>query len=213
MDNYSNSQFYPFIWERVRSGFAVSWINEWEMSSQHLSLILRYSQIHAWLHQKGPQDHLPNSWGRDLLWYILKCIVCHSGIRKHSLCITTASSVPAPPFSSSATPLWEQQRPGAVAFCVAWHPGISGNPPYMQSCLLFPQAWLVKGEKKKTGMHMWQNQLSVLFHSACEGESGLLVVCLSSFLKKYLCLYNFSATWEWDRILRLNRALNRKRFP
>lgn len=188
MDNYSNSQFYPFIWERVRSGFAVSWINEWEMSSQHLSLILRYSQIHAWLHQKGPQDHLPNSWGRDLLWYILKCIVCHSGIRKHSLCITTASSVPAPPFSSSATPLWEQQRPGAVAFCVAWHPGISGNPPYMQSCLLFPQAWLVKGGKKKN-RHAYVAKSTFCIISFCLWRRVWFISSMSLFISQEIPLF------------------------
>lgn len=147
MENYSNSQFSPFIWKRVHSGFSESWINEWEMPYQHPALILRYSQPYAWLNQKGPHDHLPSSWGRDLVWYILKCIVCHSRIRKHSLCITTASCVPAPPFSSSSTPPSGQQSSGAVASCVAWHPDTLGNPPYMQRCLLstpHPALWREK---------------------------------------------------------------------
>lgn len=164
MENYSNSQFSPFIWKRVYSGFSECWINEWEMSYQHPALILRYSQPYAWLHQKGPHDHLPSSWGRDLVWYILKCIMCHSGIRKHSFCITPASCVPAPPFSSSTTPLSGQQSSGAMASCVAWHPDTLGNPPYMQRCLLSSESCFVKGEKQAC-MHAWRKQLSVLLHS------------------------------------------------
>lgn len=170
MENYSNSQFSPFIWKRVHSGFSESWIYEWEMPYQHPTLILRYSQPYAWLHQKGPHDHLPSSWGRDLVWYILKCIVCHIGIRKHSLCITTVSCDPAPPFSSSSTPPLGQQSSDAVASCVAWHPDTLGNPPYMQRCppprLPTPTpSCLGKGEKRAC---MPRNQLSVLLHSVWE---------------------------------------------
>ena len=140
-----------------------------KLPSQHPAPTRRDRQTYAWLHQKGPRDHLPNSCGRDLVWNILKCIVCHSGVRKHSLCITTASCVPVPPSSPLPHLLSGPQGSVALASCVAGHPDISENPPYIQRCLLSPKSCPLKG-KKQTCI-MWQNQLSVLLHSAWEGKS------------------------------------------
>lgn len=164
-------------------------LNKWMRNVLSAScLILRYSQPYAWLHQKGPHDHLPSSWGRDLVWYILKCLMCHSGIRKHSLCITPASCVPAPPFSSSTTPLSGQQSSGAVASCVAWHPNTLGNLPSMQRCLLSPQSCLVKGEKQAC-VH---GEINFLYYFVLNE-----IVFLSPFLNKYLYLNKIWAAREW----------------
>lgn len=127
-------------------------------------------------------DHLPRGGGRDLVWNILKCIVCHNGIRKHSLCPITTSCVPAPPFSSSATPPSGQQSTGASFLCglISW---FIGEPPInmrMPSDHPSPVLW----REKNRHAH---GEIDFLYHfTVPEKESTLLVLCFHFLINVFI---------------------------
>lgn len=166
--------------------------------------ILTSFWVTARLKPERPHDHLPSSWGRALVWYILKRIVVT--VKSEN----TAFVLLEPPMSllhpfPPLPHLYQDNRAQCCGYLCGLTPWHTEEPSIPLQMPPVPQA--LPCEQRKIHMHVGKSNLYTTF---CMRESGLLVVYLH--FSTSIFIYKQFELPDSDRILKLNRALNRKRF-